>query len=83
MRGPGAVQGLKPAERSIRHTESRLARVPAPAVARGLRTKLLRVYRLNAGLARETVLLAAGSRRAPCPPVRRGGRRAGSVRTAA
>src|SRR4051794_30739631 len=55
---PTAVRGLGEAEVAIRATESRLARIPAPPSARALREKLLRLYRLDADLARETVLLA-------------------------
>ncbi|MEA2282119.1 MAG: hypothetical protein QOK21_2726 [Solirubrobacteraceae bacterium] len=58
LSGTGAVRRLRAAESSIRLTEARLARLPAPAAARGLRAKLLRVYRMNAELARETALLA-------------------------
>lgn len=54
----GDVQRLTAAETAIRRTEARLARIPAPQAARGLRAKLLRVYSLNASLAHETVMLA-------------------------
>src|SRR3954470_25047938 len=55
---PSAVRGLGEAEVAIRATEARLARIPAPPSARALRAKLLRLYQLNADLARQTVLLA-------------------------
>ncbi len=52
------VPKLVAAEKAVRRTGERLADIRAPRPARRLRAQLLRVYRLNAGLAHETVLLA-------------------------
>jgi hypothetical protein len=61
LSGAEAIRRMRAAEAAIRRTEARVARVPAPAPARTLRAKLLRVYELNAELAHETALLAAYS----------------------
>lgn len=54
---PTVVPQLVAAEKTIRETQARVARIPAPPPARRLREQLLRLYELNGGLARETVLL--------------------------
>lgn len=76
-----AIRRLGAAETAIRRTEARLERVPAPPVARTLRTKLLRVYALDAGLAHETVLLAryTPARTRLMRPVVRASRRLGAA----
>src|SRR5262249_20641733 len=58
LNDPGDVARLSAAEAPRRRATARLARIPAPAAARGLRARLLRLYSLNASLAHETVLLA-------------------------
>ena len=75
--GAEAVRRLRAAEQSIRRTQARVARLPAPAAARRMREQLLRVYRLNAGLAHETVMLAryTPARRRAMRPVQQANRR--------
>ena len=53
-----AARRLARAERAIRATRLRLARLHPPRQAAALHTKLLHVYDLNVGLAHETTALA-------------------------
>ena len=57
LRPERAGRRLAGAERSIRATRGRLARLDPPSEATVLHRRLLRVYDLNAGLARETTQL--------------------------
>jgi hypothetical protein len=60
-----AVVRLTGAERAILAARRRLAGLPAPPEARGLRTRLLRYLDMNAAFARQTTWLARYQRRSP------------------
>ncbi len=54
----GKPEEIAAAERSIRTTRSRIARLRAPSEAAALHRKLLRVFDVNADMAHETTVLA-------------------------
>lgn len=79
LRPAEAARRIANAERPIRRTRARLARLDPPAETAELHRRLLRVYELNASLARETTQLARylPAASAALRPIRRINRRLG------